>query len=129
MTPPLDLLLIAQSEVVNYDDYAELPLDRVELYQHHVYPRMIHYRGRFRSQLDCINLLKDGVSFAEAEEPLLMRLLTPWNLPSLGGMHLANALLSHGIRAKIINNFDAEWQRFCEIDRSRGDWFVRRSHF
>ena len=44
----IDLLLIAQSEVVRYEEYSQLPLDRIDLYRELVFPRMVYYRGAFR---------------------------------------------------------------------------------
>jgi len=110
----IDLLLIAQSEVVNYEDYSQLPLDRIDLYRELVFPRMVHFRGKFRSHLDMINLCRSGVSFQDASPSQRRDLLSVWNLPSCTALHLANKLLGHGIRTCIINNFDAEWDRFCE---------------
>ena len=51
----IDLLLVSQSNVVDYDGYADLPLDRLDLYDTLVYPRMVHYEGKFRGHLDYLN--------------------------------------------------------------------------
>ena len=54
----VDFIIISQSELVNYEGYSKLPLDRLPLYSNLIYPRMLHYRGGFRSHLDVLNDLK-----------------------------------------------------------------------
>ena len=110
----VDFLLIAQSEVVRYEAYSQLPLDRLDLYRELVFPRMVHLGGAFRSHLDVINLCRR--SLPPGDGPCRSDdLLSVWNLPSCAGVHLANYLLAHGIRTCIINNFDAEWGRICAV--------------
>ncbi|HMK36643.1 MAG TPA: radical SAM protein [Desulfomonilaceae bacterium] len=111
----VDLIFIAQSEVVNYAQYSNLPLDRLELYRELVYPRMVYYQGSFRSHVDLLNMLLYGLSFQDASPDQRRKLLSIWNLPSLSGMHIANYLWTHGFRTFIVNNFDAELDRFAEI--------------
>ena len=53
----LDLIVISQSEVVDYAKLSKLPLDRLPIYKDLVYPRMVYYQGGFRSHLDIINKL------------------------------------------------------------------------
>ncbi|RJP16091.1 MAG: radical SAM protein [Candidatus Abyssobacteria bacterium SURF_5] len=115
MKSDVDFILISQSEVVNYSQYSELPLDRIDMYRELVFPRMIYYRDAFRSPIDLLNMLRDGVSFQDASYEMRRRLLSVWNLPSLSGMHIANYLLAHGFQTCIINNFDAEFDRFHEV--------------
>lgn len=115
MNQEVDLIIIAQSEVVNYGDYSKLPLDRIELYRELVYPRMVYFKGAFRSHIDVLNILKDKISYQDASFKDRRRLLSIWNLPALSGMHLANYLLSEGFKTCIINNFDSEWDRFCDV--------------
>ena len=108
----IDLIFIAQSEPVRYEDYSAWPLDRIELYRDLVYPRMIHYEGRFYSHVELIGLFARKHSSRNPEP------LNVWNLPSLTGMHIANYLLSHGILTALINNFDAEIMRFENLYRN-----------
>ncbi|HEY3909058.1 MAG TPA: radical SAM protein [Stellaceae bacterium] len=110
----LDLILVTQSNVVDYDTFGKLPLDRLELYKPMVYPRMVHYQGRFRSHLDYLNHRKFGKFFDEASYPERRRMLNIWNLPSMSGVHLVNYLAQFGFRVRVINNLDAEWDWFCE---------------
>ena len=118
----IDFILITQSETVDYGGYSKLPLDRIELYNELIFPRMVYYDKAFRSHLDIINILDKGVSFNDADYPKRRELLNIWNLPSMNGLHLANYLLQYGIRTKVINNFDAEWDIFrdtygsCKIE-------------
>jgi radical SAM superfamily enzyme YgiQ (UPF0313 family) len=118
MTRDVDLVLISQSEVVNYEEYAKLPLDRIDLFQEIVFPRMAYYQNAFHSHADLINMLKKGISFQDAPYETRRRLLSVWNLPALGCMHLANYLLGQGFQTCVINNADAEWDRFCETYRT-----------
>jgi p-methyltransferase len=117
MSRDVDLILIAQSETVNYGEYSKLPLDRIDLYSEIVFPRMVHYNGAFRSHADMINIVRDGISFQNAPDEMRRHLLSIWNLPSLVGMHMANHLLGEGFRTCVINNFDSEWERFCAAYR------------
>ena len=110
----LDLILVTQSDVVDYDGFAKLPLDRLDLYKPLVYPRMLHYEGRFRSHLDYLNHRKFGKFFDEGSYPERRRMLNIWNLPSMSGVHLVNYLSQFGFRVRVINNLDAEWDWFCE---------------
>src|SRR3546814_5676427 len=41
-----------------------------------------------------------------------------WNLPSMAGVHLANYLTQFGLRVRLINNLDSEWDWLCEAYRS-----------
>jgi len=110
----IDLIIIAQSEIVNYAEYSKLPQDRIDLYKEIVYPRMVRHGGAFLSHIDLLNRLGEGISFQEASPDGRRSLLSVWNLPSLSGMHLANYLLAEGFNTYIINNFDAEWDRLCQ---------------
>lgn len=109
MTDDIDLILICQSNVVNYDGYSNLPLDQLERYQTLVYPRMVRHGDRFVSHLDAINLLRHGKTYMEGDYAERRQRLNIWNMPSASGLHLANLLSGHGIRTKIINNLDSEW--------------------
>jgi p-methyltransferase len=110
----LDLILVTQSDIVDYDGFGTLPLDRLELYQALVYPRMVQYEGRFRSHLDYLNHRRFGKFFDEAPFPERRRMLNIWNLPSMAGVHLINHLAQYNFRIRVINNLDAEWDWFCE---------------
>ena len=59
----IEFIIITQSEVVRYDDYSKLPLERMELYRPLVYPRMVYYRNGFHSHLDLINFFNKGNFF------------------------------------------------------------------
>ncbi|MBN8875619.1 MAG: radical SAM protein [Rhodospirillales bacterium] len=107
-----DLILVTQSNVVDYEGYGKLPLDRLDLYKSLVYPRMVHHAGGFRSHLDYINHRTTGKIFEEATYPERRRMLNIWNLPSMAGVHLANYLTQFGLRVHVINNLDSEWDWF-----------------
>ena len=110
----LDILLVSQSNVVDYDGYADLPLDRLDLYDTLVYPRMVHYEGKFRSHLDYMNHKRFGKFYHEATYPERRGMLNIWNLPSMSGAHIANYLAQFDIRVRLINNIDSEWDWFRE---------------
>lgn len=108
----VDLILVTQSNVVDYEGFGKLPLDRLELYQSLVYPRMVHHAGGFRSHLDYLNHRKFGKFFDDGSYAERRKMLNIWNLPSMSGVHLANYLTQFGIRVHVINNLDAEWDWF-----------------
>lgn len=110
----LDLLLVSQSNVVDYDGYADLPLDRLDLYKSLVYPRMVHYEGKFRGHLDYMNHKNFGKFYNEATYPERRQMLNIWNLPAMSGAHLAAYLAQFDISVRLINNIDSEWDWFCE---------------
>ncbi|MDD5422651.1 MAG: radical SAM protein [Candidatus Omnitrophota bacterium] len=108
----IEFIFIAQSETIDYGGYSKLPADRIELYRDLVYPRMVYFKGAFRSHLDLINYFTEGKFFNEAGYAERRKLLNMWNLPGMNSLHLANYLAQYGIAAKVINNFDAEWDIF-----------------
>ncbi len=110
----LDLILVTQSNVLDYDGFGRLPLDRLDLYKSLVYPRMVYHEGGFRSHLDYINHQNTGKFFDEADYPERRKMLNIWNLPSMSGVHLLNYLSQFGFRVRVINNLDSEWDWFCE---------------
>ncbi|MEQ8816197.1 MAG: radical SAM protein [Thalassobaculum sp.] len=114
----LDLILVTQSNVVDYEGFGDLPLDRLDLYKSLVYPRMVHHDGRFRSHLDYLNKKKFGRYFADAGYPERRGMYNIWNLASMAGLHLANYLMQFGLRVRLINNLDSEWDWFEEAYRS-----------
>jgi len=116
----VDYINISQSEIVDHGKFSELPLDRLELFKGFIYPRMIYYKGAFRSHLDVLNLLESGVSWADAGYESRRNLYSIWNLPGFSGIHLSNYLLPYGITTKVINNFDAEFDLFCEAYKNAG---------
>src|SRR3546814_275676 len=83
-----------------------------------VYPRMAHHGGRFRSHLDYLNHNRFGKYFADADFPERRQMYNIWNLPSMAGVHLANYLTQFGLRVRLINNLDSEWDWLCEAYRS-----------
>ena len=109
-----DLIIIGQSDAIDYDAYSSFPLDRLDLFQTLVYPRMVHHGGKFRGHLDVFNELKTGKFYDQASFPERRELLNIWNLPGASGIHLANYLLGWGIRTRVINNLDSEWDLFEE---------------
>lgn len=111
----IDIIIITQSDSVDYEKYSKLPLERIELYSDLVYPRMVHLDNAFHSHLDIINYFKHGVFFNQADYPDRRNLLNIWNLPGLSGIHLANYLANYGIETAVINNIDAEWDIFFEL--------------
>lgn len=111
--PDSDFILISQSEAVNYDEFSRLPLDKIGPVKELIYPRMVHFKGKFRSHLDIINYSKEKQFFNDADYPKRRSLLNIWNLPGANSLHIPNYLLQYGIKTKIINNFDAEWDLFC----------------
>ena len=111
----IDFIIISQSDIVNSEEYSKLPLDRIELYKALIYPRMIYFKGGFRSHLEVINYFNKGRFYSEADYPERRKLFNIWNLPSMNGLYLANYLSQYSIKTKIINNFDSEWDLLSEV--------------
>ncbi len=114
-----DLILIVQSETVDYFKYSKLPKDRLELFKKLIYPRMIRYHSGFYGHLDILNHIKTGKFFHEADPMSRRKMFNIWNLPGFNGSHIANYLHHYGIRTKIINNIDAEFDVFKEVYESQ----------
>ena len=108
-----DLIFISQSDIVNYEEYSRLPVDRIELFRDLVFPRMVYFKNGFHHSLDIINYFRFGSFYADADYPLRQKMLNIWNLPGFNGSHIASYLLRFGIKTKVINNFDSDWDRFC----------------
>jgi anaerobic magnesium-protoporphyrin IX monomethyl ester cyclase len=117
----IDLILISQSEIVNYAEYSKFPIDRISLYRNLIYPRMLYYQNGFRSHLDVLNKLHLGLFWEEASYAQRRNLFSIWNLPGFNGIHIANYLRQFGIHTCVINNFDAEWDRFCDAYENTDD--------
>lgn len=111
----IDFIIITQSDSVNYAQYSTLPLDRIELYRELVFPRMVHFRNAFHSHLDIINHFRSGDFFNQTDYSRRRELLNIWNLPGLSGIHVANYLAEYGVKTRVINNIDAEWDIFCKL--------------
>jgi len=116
----IDIILVSQSNVVDHDGYSQLPLDRLDLFDTLVYPRMVHHAGQFRSHLDYLNFKTRGKSYAEAPYPERRQMFNIWNLPSASGVHLANYLSQFDLNVRVINNIDSEWDWFEAAYRSSG---------
>ena len=117
-----DLILISQSDLVDYSGYSNLPLDRVDLYASLIYPRMVYFKGGFRSHLDILNWIKNNQFYSESSPKERRNLLNIWNLPGFSGIHVANYLLQFDIHTKVINNYDSEIDQLEEAyNCSRND--------
>jgi anaerobic magnesium-protoporphyrin IX monomethyl ester cyclase len=110
----IDFLLVSQSNVVDYEGFGDLPVDRLDIYKSLVYPRMIHHKGKFRSHLDYLNDKFHGKFYADADYPERRKMYNIWNMASMAGVHLGNYLSQYGINVRIINNIDSEWDWFKE---------------
>lgn len=105
----VDIIIINQSNLVDYDEFSHLPPERMDLYRQLIYPRMVYYQGRYRSHLELLALCRAGQTEA----------LNIWDLPGYSGMHLANILSGQGIHAVVINNLDSQWDLFCQTYLAR----------
>lgn len=111
----VDAIIIGQSDIVRYDAYSALPLDRIDLFKDLVFLRMIHLDGRFTSHLDVLNLAAHGKTYADASYDERRRLLNIWNLPGLSSVLVANTAHHDGFNVEVINNFDSEFDRFIAL--------------
>jgi p-methyltransferase len=109
----IDSIIIGQSEIVRYEEYSKLPIDRIHLYKELVFLRMLYVNGNFMSHLDVINLVRSGKTFFQATTDLERRnLLSIWNLPGLSSLLVASSAHHEGFNVKVINNFDSEFDKF-----------------
>lgn len=111
----VDVLFISQSQMVRFEEYDQLPLDRLELYQNLVQLRSVHYGSGWKSHLDIFNLARNGKAFYQGTPEERRKLLDIWHLPGLNGILVASQLLDAGFTTGIINHIDAEWDRFERI--------------
>lgn len=112
---PIDAIIIGQCEIVRYEEYSKLPIDRIHLFKELVFLRMVHINGHFLSHLDVINLVRSGKTFAQASTDEDRRnLLSIWNLPGLSSLLVANTAHHAGFNVKVINNFDSEFDKFVD---------------
>lgn len=117
----IDAIIIGQSEVVRYGDYSKLPLDRVELFSDLVFLRMVHLEGGFRSHLDLLNYARSGTFYEDGDYPARRKSLNIWNLPGLSSLLVASSARHDGFNVKVINNFDSEWDIFCDYYDSQAE--------
>lgn len=110
----IDLIIVTQSDVVDYSKYSKLPLDKIDMYSELVFPRMVHYEGAFRSHYDIINRHRSGHYYTESDYSIRRDLLNIWNMPGCSGILVANYLQQFGIRTLVINNLDSEFDLFAE---------------
>jgi anaerobic magnesium-protoporphyrin IX monomethyl ester cyclase len=110
-----DVIFISQSQMVRFEEYDRLPLDRLELYRNLVQLRSVYYRDGFKSHLDILNIARDGKCFHEGSPAERRKLLDIWHLPGLNGILIASQLLHEGYETAVINHADAEWDRFEEL--------------
>ncbi|MBF0419911.1 MAG: radical SAM protein [Magnetococcales bacterium] len=111
----IDIILIAQSNVIDNNKFSTLPKDRLSIYKNLVYPRLVRVEDRLVSHLDYINYHRTGRFYSDVGYIDRRQMLNIWNLPSMGGMHLANYLTQFGFSVKIINNFDSEFDIFTKL--------------
>jgi p-methyltransferase len=113
-TAKIDAIIIGQSEVVRYDEYSKLPIDRIDYFKELVLLRMVRVRDAFRSHLDLLNCVRYGQFYCDADYETRRKMLSIWNLPGLSSLLVASAATHEGFNVKVINNFDSEWDRFVE---------------
>lgn len=111
----VDAIIIGQSDIVRYDAYSALPLDRIDIYKDLVFLRMIHLQGRFTSHLDVLNLAAHGKTYAEGTYEERRHLLNIWNLPGLSSVLVANTAHHEGFDVRVINNFDSDFDQFIAL--------------
>ena len=104
-----DVIVIAQSNIVDYNSFNALNIDRLDIFKTLVYPRMVRHEGEFMSHLDYINRKEYGRTYAESDYPSKRNMLNIWNMPSMAGIHLQNYLTSNNLRPHIVNNLDSEF--------------------
>lgn len=107
-------IIISGSENVK-DGYKDLDIKRIDLYRKLTQLRMIYFEGGFRSHLDILNKIVYGKYFSEASYDERKNMYSIWNMPLLNGVLAVQELQKRGIECKIINNFDSEYDIFCEI--------------
>ncbi len=109
MGKPIDFIMISHSEMVNYEQYSKMPIERIELFRNLVQTRMVYHKEGFISHLDVVNKVIFNKCFFEADYQEKRNMLSVWNLPSFNGMLAMNQLmLDSDINCKMINNFDSE---------------------
>lgn len=104
-----DVIIIAQSNIVDYNSFNSLNIERLDIFKTLVYPRMVRHDGEFMSHLDYINRKKYGKTYEESDYQTKRNILNIWNMPSMAGIHLQNYLTSNKFKPHVINNLDSEF--------------------
>ena len=96
----MKVVIIAQSNIVDHDQYNKLDIDHLELFKTAVYPRMVRKDGKLMSHLDYINLREHGKTYSQMDYSTRRAALNVWNLPSMAGIHLLNYLSTNSCLKK-----------------------------
>lgn len=104
-----EIIFISQSDPVNYAQYSRLPIGRIELFSELVFPRMVYFRGGFRSYVDVLNYFYDGCFYQDASYSQRREMLNIWDLPGFNSIHVPSVLKAAGVAVAAINNVDSEW--------------------
>lgn len=108
----VDVVMIAKTESIDYEQYQALPLERIDLYRNLTQLRMIYFDGGFRSHLEILNKALYGRFSGNATNEQKRKMLSIWNMVSLNSILALSPLINQGLNCKIINNFDAEQDLF-----------------
>jgi anaerobic magnesium-protoporphyrin IX monomethyl ester cyclase len=103
-----DLVLISQHQLGRHEVYANMPLERVELFRKLVQLRMVYFEGGFRSHLDLLNRARFGKYFHEAPYAERRNMYSIWNLPGANAHLAAAPVIAAGYGVRILNNLGAE---------------------
>ena len=109
-----DLVIISKSDILNYEKFSDLPIDRIDLFKDITQLRMVYLDNGFRSPLDILNKILYRKFFSEATFEERRKMLNIWNLFSLNSVLATAPLTKEGYDCRIINNFDAEFDLLVE---------------
>ncbi|OUR98839.1 hypothetical protein A9Q84_05345 [Halobacteriovorax marinus] len=109
-----DLIMIGKNQIVDFQKYSSLPLDRIELYQNLVQMRAVYFDNGFRHPFEVLNKFRHGKYYHEADYPERREMYNIWNLPSLNPYLAISPLVREGYKCLVINNLDSDMDIYKE---------------
>jgi len=120
----IDLILIAKSEMLDYNKYKALPYDRIELFRDLTQLKMVYFENGFRSQLDLLNRAMFGKYFYDVDYAERAKMFSTWNMQSLNPYLALTPLINDGFSCKVILNLDAEFDKLLKYTESQEKKYI-----
>ena len=79
----IDLIIIGKFETIDYQNYSQLPIDRIDMFKDLVQTRMVYLDDGFHHFLDVFNKAKFGRYYNSSSYVQKREMYNIWNLPSL----------------------------------------------
>jgi len=118
MIKKIDLIIIGKFDTIDYKNYSQLPLDRIDLYRDLTQTRMVYLDNGFHHFLDVFNYSKFGRFYEDSSYDQRRNMYNIWNLPSLNPALAATPMINNGLNCRIINNLDSDFDILIKLAQS-----------